>query len=90
MRGMRKQKRNCNYQLPITNYRFPKRKILTLLFAAMVVISIITGQSHSLNAASSVGKDTLTLITSPDYPPYEFYDTQGGDRQIVGFDNALI
>ncbi|EKF06208.1 ABC transporter permease subunit [Tolypothrix sp. PCC 7601] len=68
------------------NAPYPKRKILTLLFAAMVVISIVTGQSYSLNAASSVGKDTLTLITSPDYPPYEFYDTQGGDRQIVGFD----
>ncbi|MBD2168515.1 transporter substrate-binding domain-containing protein [Calothrix membranacea FACHB-236] len=52
----------------------------------MVIISIVTGQSHSLNAASSVGKDPLILITSPNYPPYEFYDTQGGDRQIVGFD----
>ncbi|BAY37912.1 polar amino acid ABC transporter inner membrane subunit [Nostoc sp. NIES-2111] len=57
-----------------------------MLFTAMLVISIITGHSHSLQAASSVGKDTLTMITSPDYPPYEFYDTKGGNRQIVGFD----
>ncbi|WP_442945138.1 ABC transporter permease subunit [Nostoc sp.] len=60
--------------------------LLTMLFATMVLISIITGYSHSLKAASSLGKDTLTMITSPDYPPYEFYDTKGGERQIVGFD----
>jgi arginine/lysine/histidine transporter system substrate-binding protein len=65
-----------------------KRKawVLTMLFTAMLVISIITSHSHSLQAASSVGKDKLTMITSPDYPPYEFYDTKGSDRQIVGFD----
>ena len=65
-----------------------KRKVwlLTMLFAAMVVISIITGDSHSLKAASSLGKDTLTMITSPDYPPFEFYNTQEGERQILGFD----
>lgn len=63
-----------------------KAWVLTMLFAAMLVISIITGYSHSLQAASSVGKDRLTMITSPDYPPYEFYDTKGGNRQIVGFD----
>ncbi|WP_341526891.1 ABC transporter permease subunit [Nostoc sp. UHCC 0302] len=59
-----------------------KRKVLllTMLFAAIVTISAIA------QAAPSLGKDTLTLITSPDYPPYEFYDTKGGKRQIVGFD----
>jgi polar amino acid transport system substrate-binding protein len=52
-----------------------------MLFAVVLVISIITsGQT------SSLGKDTLTMITSPDYPPYEFYDTKAGNRQIVGFD----
>jgi len=57
-----------------------------MLFAAMVAISAIADYRNPLQAASSVGKDTLTLITSPDYPPYEFYDTKGGNRQIVGFD----
>ncbi|MBD2506450.1 ABC transporter permease subunit [Nostoc muscorum FACHB-395] len=71
-----------------------KRKkvwLLTILVVALVV-SIIE-HSNSLKAASPLGKDTLTMITSPDYPPYEFYDTKGGDvydglrlRQIVGFD----
>jgi polar amino acid transport system substrate-binding protein len=63
-----------------------KVRLLKMLFAAMLVISIIASQSHYLKATSSLGKDTLTMITSPDYPPYEFYDTQGGERQIVGFD----
>ncbi len=64
-----------------------KRKALlfTVLFAAMLAISIVTSYSNPLQA-SSVGKDTLTLITSPDYPPYEYYDTKGGERKIVGFD----
>jgi arginine/lysine/histidine transporter system substrate-binding protein len=60
-------------------------KVLTVLFAAIVAISIVTSYSNPLQA-SSVGKDTLTLITSPDYPPYEYYDTKGGDRKIIGFD----
>lgn len=65
-----------------------KKKVwlLRILVVAVVGISIITGHNNSLKAASSLGKDTLTIITSPDYPPYEFYDTKGGDRQIVGFD----
>ncbi len=41
---------------------------------------------HRVNAQSAVGKEELVMITSPDYPPYEFYDTAGGDRKIVGFD----
>ncbi|MHC5745509.1 MAG: ABC transporter permease subunit [Nostoc sp.] len=65
-----------------------KKKVwlLTILVVAVVGISIITGHSNSLQAVSPLGKDTLTMITSPDYPPYELYDTKGGDRQIVGFD----
>jgi arginine/lysine/histidine transporter system substrate-binding protein len=65
-----------------------KRKIwlLTALFAVMVAISAVIGHSNLSAATSSVGKDTLTMITSPDYPPYEYYDTKGGERKIVGFD----
>ncbi len=33
-----------------------------------------------------VGKETLTMITSPDYPACSFYQTKGGERKIVGFD----
>jgi His/Glu/Gln/Arg/opine family amino acid ABC transporter permease subunit len=63
----------------------PRAWLLTVLFTAMVLISVMLGHSHPLQA-SSVGKASLTMMTSPDYPPYEFYDTQGGKREIVGFD----
>ena len=38
------------------------------------------------NVSSSIGKDTLTMIASPDYPPYKYYDIKGSETQIVGFD----
>ncbi|KYC38499.1 polar amino acid ABC transporter permease [Scytonema hofmannii PCC 7110] len=75
-----------------------KRKIL--LFTLLLVVAIALGASRTrliavtttisrsnfLHAAPSVGKDTLTMITSPDYPPYEYYNTKDGERKIVGFD----
>ena len=60
-----------------------KRRLL--LFTLILIISIIFGDYHP-TIASSVGKETLTMITSPDYPPYEFYETEDGERKIVGFD----
>jgi len=60
-----------------------RRRIFTLLFGVMVAIAIVISQNPLL--ASSVGKDTLRMITSPDYPPFEYYDL-GAERKIVGFD----
>jgi arginine/lysine/histidine transporter system substrate-binding protein len=62
-----------------------RKSLFTLLFAAILAISIITSQNHPI-LASSIGKDTLTMITSPDYPPFEYYENQGSTRKIVGFD----
>jgi ABC-type amino acid transport substrate-binding protein len=62
-----------------------RKSLFTLLFAAILAISIITTQNHPI-FASLVGKDTLTMITSPDYPPFEYYENQGSTRKIVGFD----
>lgn len=60
-------------------------KKYALLFSIILGFSIIFASYHP-SVASSVGKETLTMITSPDYPPYEFYETKGGQRKIVGFD----
>jgi His/Glu/Gln/Arg/opine family amino acid ABC transporter permease subunit len=62
-----------------------KLLLLSLLFIsiAMVAISVISSEG---NATSPVGKDTLTLITSASYPPYEYYDTTTGKQKVVGFD----
>lgn len=70
-----------------------KRKtwLLTAIFTGVVIICAIASlfnPSHSVaqSIKDLTGKDTLTMVTSPDYPPYEFYQTKGGDRKIVGFD----
>ncbi|MEO1378142.1 MAG: ABC transporter substrate-binding protein/permease [Cyanobacteria bacterium J06635_10] len=60
-----------------------KRRLL--LFTVILAFAIIFSNYHS-TWASSLNKETLTMITSPDYPPYEFYETKGGERKIVGFD----
>ncbi|MGF1575204.1 MAG: transporter substrate-binding domain-containing protein [Cyanophyceae cyanobacterium] len=44
--------------------------------------NLITGTDSSALAQTR----TLTMGTSPDYPPYEFYDTSTGQELIVGFD----
>lgn len=59
-----------------------RKKWIFNLFAAMLAISIIVAQNPL--QASLVGK-SLTMITSPDYPPYEYYDT-AGSGEIIGFD----
>ncbi|MDJ0798655.1 MAG: ABC transporter substrate-binding protein/permease [Calothrix sp. MO_167.B12] len=57
-----------------------------VLLATVFCLGIIFSHSSPPQAAPSVEKKTLTMITSPDYPPYEYYDTQDGERKIVGFD----
>lgn len=66
----------------------PKKWLLFCFIAALAAVCIISQplQWTRVNAQSAVGKDELVMITSPDYPPYEFYDTTGGERKIVGFD----
>ena len=60
----------------------------TVIFGSLLVTSIalttIAGCGGSSQTSS--GKKVVTMVTSPDYPPYEFYQTTGGERKIVGFD----
>jgi polar amino acid transport system substrate-binding protein len=65
-----------------------KRKswLLTVLLALVVASSTIVMSYLPSSAQSLVGKDELTMLTSPDYPPYEYYETKDGNRRIVGFD----
>ncbi len=53
-----------------------------LVSAAVAVMSIGAIGSQGIQAQAQ----TITMGTSPDYPPYEFYDTSGGQEEIVGFD----
>ena len=61
----------------------------TILFGSILALSTALGTIAGCGGASqtgSSGKKIVTMVTSPDYPPYEFYQTTGGDRKIVGFD----
>ncbi len=63
-----------------------RREILYIgFFIASASLSPIAGCSRG-QSGGDAGKKTLVMITSPDYPPYEYYDTAGGGRKIVGFD----
>lgn len=53
-----------------------------LFFAGLMVSAI--GGCFDPTATSTSGQKKLVMVTSPDYPPYQFYET--GSRKIVGFD----
>ncbi|MBC7971343.1 MAG: transporter substrate-binding domain-containing protein [Verrucomicrobia bacterium] len=66
-----------------------RRSLLTLSLTTIVAITALAScepPQPGQNATSSSGKKVLTMITSPEYPPYEYYDTGSGERKIVGFD----
>jgi polar amino acid transport system substrate-binding protein len=70
-----------------------QRRQLILIGAIAFLTSMSVGcnnRSSTNNNPTSDGdtanQEVLTMVTSPDYPPYEFYDTSGGEQKIVGFD----
>jgi arginine/lysine/histidine transporter system substrate-binding protein len=66
-----------------------RQSLFAIAFASSLAISTMVGcgeQSNTSTPTAGSGKEVLTLITSPDYPPYEFYDTSTGKKEIVGFD----
>lgn len=59
--------------------KFPSAIIL----AVIVALAIIIGQGIITKV---VAQEKLTMVTSADYPPYEFRDTATGKNEIIGFD----
>lgn len=58
----------------------------TLALLAVVAMNlVVTACSPGSSDGASGGRETLTMGTSADYPPYEFRDTASGDK-IIGFD----
>ena len=55
-------------------------------FRAMVAVAIAIAFSLIAIASYAQANKTLTLATSPDYPPYEFKDTAVSGNEIIGFD----
>ena len=66
---------------------FRKKWLLAILFIATLVTSLVVGnwQPDSITAQDNAGKK-LVMVTSADYPPYQFRKTESGNSEIVGFD----
>jgi polar amino acid transport system substrate-binding protein len=73
------------------------KKIIALAMSALMLLALLAGCAA---AEAGPGKNTynlstvkegyLTVITSPDYAPYEFYSLDAeGNPTLAGFDMAL-
>ena len=68
------------------------KKLIALLLAAMLVLTLAACGSKSgvENKYNTVTAGKLTVATSPDFAPYEFYAISAdGTPQLAGFDIAL-
>ncbi len=73
------------------------KKILALAFALLMLIASISGcagtdagPGENTYNLKTVKEGYLTVITSPDYSPYEFYALDAdGNPSLAGFDMAL-
>ncbi len=73
------------------------KKIIALTLALLLAIGMFAGCSVADD--NGPGKNTynlktvkegyLTVATSPDYAPYEFYDMSSGKAELAGFDIAM-
>ena len=63
-----------------------KRFLALTSLSAVVVLGIATGCASPSDTAEANGDNVLVMATSADYPPYEFYETAGGDGEPIGFD----
>ena len=62
--------------------------LFALLFSAALLINILIGQgaiNKVIAQAADAGRK-LVMVTSADYPPYEFRNTATGNNEIIGFD----
>ncbi|MBQ7713739.1 MAG: transporter substrate-binding domain-containing protein [Oscillospiraceae bacterium] len=68
------------------------KKLISLLLAAMMILSLAAcgGKQESASKYNTVTAGKLTVATSPDFAPYEFYAIDdAGTPQLAGFDVAL-
>ena len=65
-----------------------RRWLFAILFSAMLAITVLIGGLRTDKATAQQGENQqkLLMVTSADYPPYEFRDTASGNDEIIGFD----
>jgi len=71
------------------------KKLIALLLAAMMIVSLAAcgsktgGKTGTAQKVSTVTEGKLTVATSPDFAPYEFYAVENNTPRLAGFDVAL-
>ncbi len=66
------------------------KKYLLLCLSCLMILTLSACSSNNEDALERIKKQGyITVGTSPDYAPYEFYINKDGKRQIVGSDIAL-
>lgn len=66
------------------------KKILAAAIAAAAVLTVTSAVMAEEASFTTITEGVLTVGTSPDFAPYEFYHIdENGDPQIAGFDIAL-
>lgn len=67
------------------------KKLLGLMLGVLIVLTGCGGnddsQGKKLEQIKEAGK--IVIGTNSGYPPYEFYDTSGGEKKLVGYDVDL-
>ena len=67
------------------------KKFLSLLMALMLVLSLVACGGKTENKFNTIEAGKLTVATSPDYAPYEFYAIgANGAAELAGFDIELV
>ena len=70
------------------------KKALALIMAAAMMICLLAGcgsKDEAENTYNTITPGVLTVATSPDYAPYEFYAIgEDGSAELAGFDIDLI
>lgn len=66
------------------------KKILCIALALIMVLSLCACGSSDKEEGLTITEGVLTVATSPDYAPYEFYALdENGNPTLAGFDMAL-
>jgi arginine/lysine/histidine transporter system substrate-binding protein len=63
-----------------------KRRGLLVALAGLTSLTIAIYGCNASPSSDTAAPETLTAVTSADYPPFEFYMTTEGEKEPVGFD----
>jgi polar amino acid transport system substrate-binding protein len=68
--------------------RLNRKWLFAILFSAILAIILLVGGLRAENATAQSwgkGQQKLTMVTSSEYPPYQYRDLLSGKDEIIGF-----